>query len=173
MNCEPSCPVVREHVYCVTRVEEPVQEHRDFFSAYFSDPWLIGPGSKRHEMTKSDSFDDQMQICHFDEVDPDQLKAQLGINDIKSIIKDCNLDFIETQSCRAASTDSMIDCISYNGEDMDIEDDMQDIYEFEPFVFRVPDPKVPRIKPNDDQALTPTSVMLVASMSSVTSTKPL
>ena len=52
---------------------------------------------------------------------------------------------------------------------MDIEDD----YNLEQLIFRILDPKCSPVKPRDDIMLAPTSMMLAASISSATHTRPL
>ena len=86
----------------------------------------------------------ECKISHFDKVDPNQPMAQLGYNDIKSIINECDSDFIETLAARRCESDTNLSNTLNYGEDMDIEDDL---YNLKPLVFWIPDPKVRTTKP--------------------------
>jgi hypothetical protein len=99
----------------------------------------------------------------FDKADPTVWKPQLGINDIKSIVKDSNfdLDFLDTMSAHTTETEMMSDSSWFGDNDMANDD----LYPFEEPVYQVPTPKtVPHFN-----IWTPTSAMFVSTISSVSS----
>jgi len=120
-----------------------------------------------HEM----EIDSVFPMKEFSEFFKPERKQRLGTNDIKSIINDSNLDFIDSMSTHTAETASMSDDSWYGEEDDDM-DDMDDVmYHYDDYyddyygvVYQVPTVKIPPQVPD----WKPTSVMLTASISSAT-----
>ena len=53
----------------------------------------------------------------FDEVDPSMLKAELGYNEIKTIVNKYNSNFSKKQSSRIVEIIMLSDCTSIYGEE--------------------------------------------------------
>ena len=130
-------------------------------------------GSLSHHEMEIDSV---FPMKEFSEFFKPERKQRLGTNDIKSIINDSNLDFIDSMSTHTAETASMSDDSWYGEEDDDM-DDMDDVmYHYDDYyddyygvVYQVPTVKIPTQVPD----WKPTSVMLTASISSATNKRVL